>query len=52
MNADGEISNYYPDFLFKLSDRLMVVVETKGQEDLEAGTRQSDYTRACSGVAL
>ena len=35
VNADGDISNYYPDFLVKLSDKRIVVVETKGQEDLD-----------------
>ena len=35
VNADGDISNYYPDFLVKLSDKRIVIVETKGQEDLD-----------------
>jgi type III restriction enzyme len=35
VNADGDISNYYPDFLVKLADGCIVVVETKGQEDLD-----------------
>ena len=35
VNADGNISNYYPDFLVKLSDGLIVVVETKGRADLD-----------------
>lgn len=35
VNADGDISNYYPDFLVKLTDGRIVVVETKGQEDLD-----------------
>lgn len=35
VNADGDISNYYPDFLVKLTDGCIVVVETKGQEDLD-----------------
>ena len=33
VNAEGDISNYYPDFLVKLSDKRIFVVETKGQED-------------------
>ncbi|MBS9405665.1 DEAD/DEAH box helicase family protein [Halomonas sp. TRM85114] len=35
VKADGDISNYYPDFLVKLTDKKIVVVETKGQEDLD-----------------
>ena len=35
VNADGNISNYYPDFLVKLTDKRIVIVETKGLEDLD-----------------
>ena len=35
VNADGDISNYYPDFLVKLTDKRIFIVETKGQEDLD-----------------
>jgi type III restriction enzyme len=34
-DADGNISNYYPDFFVKISDREMYIVETKGREDLD-----------------
>ncbi len=34
VNADGDISNYYPDFLVKLSNKRIVIIETKGREDL------------------
>jgi len=34
-NADGDISNYYPDFIVKTSERDVYVVETKGREDLD-----------------
>lgn len=34
-NADGSISNYFPDFLVKRSDSEIWVVETKGREDLD-----------------
>ena len=33
VNSDGDISTYYPDFLVKLTDGRIVVVETKGQVD-------------------
>jgi type III restriction enzyme len=35
INANGDISNYYPDFFVKLTDGRIVVVETKGLEDLD-----------------
>ena len=35
VNADGNISNYYPDFVVKLNEKSIVIVETKGQEDLD-----------------
>lgn len=34
-NADGAISDYYPDFIVKISEREVCVVETKGREDLD-----------------
>ena len=34
-NADGSISNYYPDFLVKTSEKEVWIVETKGREDLD-----------------
>ncbi len=34
-NSDGEISYYYPDFIVKLSERQIYIVETKGREDLD-----------------
>lgn len=33
VNADGAISNYYPDFIIRLNDRRMIIVETKGWKD-------------------
>lgn len=34
-NASGDISNYYPDFIVKVSPKEYYVVETKGREDLD-----------------
>lgn len=34
-NASGDISNYYPDFIVKVSPKEYWVVETKGREDLD-----------------
>ncbi|MBM4177362.1 hypothetical protein FJ208_00980 [Candidatus Gribaldobacteria bacterium] len=34
-NSDGSISDYYPDFIVKVSPKEYYVVETKGREDLD-----------------
>jgi type III restriction enzyme len=34
VKADGDISNYYPDFIVKVSNNEIWLVETKGREDL------------------
>ena len=35
VKADGDISNYVPDFIVKTTDDRIVIVETKGQEELD-----------------
>lgn len=35
VNANGDISNYYPDFMVKLTAKEIFIVETKGQVDLD-----------------
>lgn len=34
-NADGNIANYYPDFLVKKDQKTIYIIETKGREDLD-----------------
>ncbi len=50
VNADGDISNYYPDFLVKLSDTRIVIVETKGQEDLDVPLKMERLRQWCEDV--
>lgn len=50
VNADGEISNYYPDFLVKLADGQVVVVETKGQEDLDVPHKMARLRQWCDDL--
>ena len=50
VNTDGDISNYYPDFLVKLTDRRIVVVETKGQEDLDVPLKIRRLRQWCEDV--
>ena len=51
VNADGDISNYYPDFLVKLKDGRLIVVETKGQEDLDVPLKMARLKQWCEDVA-
>ncbi|MFA4986569.1 MAG: DEAD/DEAH box helicase family protein [Candidatus Brocadiia bacterium] len=50
VKADGDISNYYPDFLVKLSDKRFVVVETKGREDLDVPLKMARLRQWCEDV--
>jgi len=50
VNADGDISNYYPDFFVKLSDGRIVVVETKGQEDLDVPLKTQRLRQWCDDI--
>jgi type III restriction enzyme len=51
VNADGDISNYYPDFLVKLKDGRLIVVETKGLEDLDVPLKMARLKQWCEDVA-
>ena len=50
INADGDISNYYPDFLVKLTDGRVIVVETKGREDLDVPLKMQRLSQWCEDV--
>ena len=50
VNADGDISNYYPDFFVKLSDKQIVIVETKGQEDLDVPLKMARLRQWCEDI--
>ena len=50
VNADGDISNYYPDFLVKLIDGRVIVVETKGREDLDVPLKMQRLSQWCEDV--
>jgi len=50
VNADGDISNYYPDFLVKLSDQGIFVVETKGQEDVDVPLKMERLRQWCEDI--
>ena len=50
VNAAGDISNYYPDFIVKLMDRRIVIVETKGQEDLDVPPKMERLKQWCEDI--
>ncbi|MCD4718796.1 MAG: hypothetical protein K8S13_02915 [Desulfobacula sp.] len=50
VNADGNISNYYPDFIVKYSSNLVVIVETKGLEDLDVPLKMKRLREWCVDI--
>jgi type III restriction enzyme len=50
VNTDGNISDYYPDFLVKLSDKRIVIVETKGLEDLDVPLKMQRLRQWCEDI--
>ncbi|MEO5357062.1 MAG: DEAD/DEAH box helicase family protein [Nitrospirae bacterium YQR-1] len=50
VNAKGDISNYYPDFIVKLSNRQVFIVETKGQEDMDVPFKIQRLKQWCEDV--
>jgi len=50
VNADGNISNYYPDFVVKQSLNSVVIVETKGLSDLDVPLKMARLRDWCVDV--
>lgn len=50
VNAAGNISNYFPDFLVKLSKTKMLIVETKGLEDVDVPLKMARLRQWCEDV--
>jgi type III restriction enzyme len=50
VNADGNISNYYPDFIVKKSPKEIFIVETKGLEDLDVPLKMERLKQWCHDV--
>lgn len=51
VNADGNISNYYPDFIVKRSEKEVFIVETKGQEDLDVPLKMERLKQWCADTS-
>src|ERR1700722_3168069 len=50
VKADGSIADYYPDFLVKLADRRIVIVETKGLVDEDVPQKMERLKQWCADV--
>ena len=50
VDAKGNISNYYPDFLVKVSDKETFIVETKGREELDVPLKMQRLRQWCEDI--
>lgn len=50
VKADGDLSNYVPDFLVKAEDGAIYVIETKGREELDLPQKMSRLRQWCDEV--
>ena len=50
VNADGNISNYYPDFIVKTDAKSLYIVETKGLEDLDVPLKMARLKKWCEDI--
>jgi len=49
-NYDGDISNYYPDFIVKKSEKEIFIIETKGREDLDVPLKMQRLKQWCEDL--
>lgn len=50
VNAKGDISNYYPDFIVNTGGSKHFIVETKGQEDLDVPLKMARLKQWCEDI--
>ncbi len=50
VNANGDISNYFPDFIVKKSTKHVIIVETKGLEDLDVPPKMKRLKEWCTDI--
>ncbi len=50
VKADGNISNYYPDFIVKVDSAHVVIVETKGREELDLPEKMHRLKQWCQDI--
>ena len=47
MKADGDLSNYTPDFIIRTKDRKIWIVETKGHAELDLPQKMARLKQWC-----
>ncbi|MGI6037772.1 MAG: hypothetical protein ACOYD6_06045 [Limnochordia bacterium] len=52
INADGNISNYYPDFFVKTASGVIYIVETKGLEDMDVPLKMERLKQWCKDIQV
>lgn len=50
VNANGDIANYFPDFLVRMGRDRVYVVETKGPEDVDVPLKMHRLRQWCADV--
>lgn len=50
VNSDGDIKDYYPDFFVRTTDGKVVIVETKGREDLDVPLKLGRLKQWCEDI--
>ena len=50
VKANGDISNYYPDFIVKVNPELVVIVETKGREEIDLPQKMARLKQWCEDI--
>jgi type III restriction enzyme len=50
INATGDISNYFPDFIVKSASSEVFIVETKGHEDLDDPLKVARLSQWCDDI--
>lgn len=50
IDSTGNISNYYPDFLVKITPRQIFIVETKGEEELDLPAKMLRLRQWCEDI--
>lgn len=50
VNADGDMSNFYPDFIVKHSPKALCIVEANGSETRDVPLKMARLKRWCEGI--
>ena len=50
VNSDGDISNYYPDFIVRASSKQIYIVEVKGREELDVPLKMDRLKQWCNDI--